>query len=187
MPDTRMVRLDSGREYSASPEVADAYAALREDAAGKAKEITDLTAKRDALEAERDELKTKLDEALKVDHSDAIAAGVKERMSVEKAARQILTDKQIEKIDEMSNDEIRKAVILSKHDGLDLEGKSPEYVVARFDAIVESIPADKMDAQGAALMGDGKGREQKHKSADQIRKDAIEEQMEASRKALADK
>jgi len=179
------VRLDSGRSYQCAPEVADELTAVRERAGLAATKADEAIAAKDKLEGERDELKAKLDKAEKIDHSAAIAQGVKDRIAVLSAAKSVLDEKAAEKLDEMSDDEIRKAVIAKKHDGIDLAEKSEEYIRARFDAIVEAIPADKLADQGEKLTGDkSKPRTDGKKSAEEIRADALKVAEEESRKPI---
>lgn len=123
------IRLDNGLEYEAAPEVAVAYEKLRND-------CLEFNKKMDALEAERDMLKAeknKLEEQLKnkdKEHADSLQKAVKQRVSLLSVAEK----HKVEKADEMTDREIKEAVIMAvRGDSIDLKDKSEEYVAAAFD------------------------------------------------------
>ncbi len=157
------LRIDSGVSYEVPAEVEAAYNAKVKALNEASTKVDSLTAERDTLKADvdkitaqRDEAKAALDKAQKTDHADAIKAGVKARMGIVSAAHKAKLDKAvIEKLDSMSDDEIRLAVIQSRHKDFSAEGKSADYVVARFDAVVEAIGHEK--DQGKTIVGDGSG------------------------------
>ena len=147
MPDikkTVVVRLD-GIDYEASPEVE------RELAKQKAR-LDEMSGNFDSSKKESEKLQAKLDEAnaqietLKNTNNDeAIAKAVNERIALVSKAVQVVS----EKLDGLSSREIMEKVIISKHKEMKLDGKSDEYVEARFDAIIDSLPAKRDD--GAVL------------------------------------
>ena len=61
------------------------------------------------------------------------------------------------KFDGLNEVEIKSAVITARHDGLSLEGKSPEYINARYDAIIELPVIDKQSRVDSAIEAVGKG------------------------------
>lgn len=50
------------------------------------------------------------------------------------------------KPDGLSNEEIRKQVVVAKFDAAAVENKSDDYIQARFDALVDALPKDKVQA-----------------------------------------
>ena len=61
------------------------------------------------------------------------------------------------KFDGLNEVEIKSAVITARHDGLSLEGKSPEYINARYDAIIELPVIEKQSRVDSAIEAVGKG------------------------------
>jgi hypothetical protein len=182
---TAKVRLDSGLEYDCAPEVKVALDQVTKDRTDAVTERDELKKKLDAVTAERDEFKARAEKAEKVDHSEAISKGITARMDVLGKARKVLDEEQQKKLDSMKDEEIRQAVIKAKYPDLDLEGKSAEYVDARFDAIVEKLEDDDGTAQQNAdkVIGDA-GKKKKtdgDPQADQKREDALEKMKARSR------
>ena len=134
------VRLD-GITYDAAPEVANALnkaeAALETARADAEKTKADMQKEIDGLQAKIDEYKAKMDDMEKKRGDAAIAEMVKGRVSLISTASKIVKDS-ADLID-MTEREIMEAAIKVKHDGLDLTGKSDDYVRARFDTIVEGL------------------------------------------------
>lgn len=136
------VRLDTGIEYDAAPEVAHALDKMRDDAATLKTQLTAAKSDAEKLAGERDTLKARVDgftaeiAKVKADAMDAARAEIKERAALEKAAEGF-------KIDHAgkSDREVKEAVIKSVRADADLTGKSDEYVQAAFDMSV-SLKAD---------------------------------------------
>lgn len=114
---------------------------------GKSK-LDSMAAERDTLKGERDALKEKADAADKRDVKKEIADGVKARLDLERKASTVLDKEQVEKIDSMSEEDIKKAVILASSPDAKLDGQSEAYIDARFDAAIE------MGAKGEGNMAD---------------------------------
>lgn len=119
------VRLDSGIEYDAAPEVGVALAAAQAAA-------TTATARADAATAERDKLQAQVDgQAAALDAARAQArADVQARMTLEADAGKL----GVKFAQDAKDADIRAAVI--KHvrgDSVDLTGKSDAYVEAAYD------------------------------------------------------
>lgn len=136
------IRID-GAEVEVSEDVARAFAAKSE--AVKAAEVArdEATARADAAEEKAIEAQKRADAA---ESPEAIKGRVDARLKLERDAAKVLGGE--EKLDAMSDEEIRKAVILKVAPGADLEGKSPEYVAARFDHAIEVTPVEG-DTKGA--------------------------------------
>jgi uncharacterized protein len=99
--------------------------------------VDEKDAKIDTLTEENKKLKEeKIDDA-------GIHAKVVERAKLTNEAGEVLGDKVV--MDEMSNLEIKKAVVEKKCPELKLDEKSDVYVEARYDAIMETLKAEKND------------------------------------------
>lgn len=157
------LRIDSGLDYEVPAEVEAAWKVREGKVSELQTKLDSVTAERDAKKteaetatAQRDEAQAKVKELEKVDNADAIKSGVKARLSVESAAHRAKLEKEtLEKLDSMSDDEIRMAVIKSRHKDFNAEGKSPDYISARFDAVVEGL-ANEQDP-GPKVVGDRSG------------------------------
>lgn len=96
----------------------------------------------DSISAERDTFKEEIETLKKQDNSEDIHKAVKARLSLLKVANATLDEETVKNVDEMSDSDIRKAVILAKQPNAQLDGKSEDYLTARFDSVVESIDFD---------------------------------------------
>ena len=162
MSDTKMtkIRLDGGLEYDAAPEVGVYVENLRKeneklrtdmaDAEAKAKKSYDeLQAKYDASHADNEKLKEdarKAEEAHKANFDEAVKARVE--------LIGIAGKHKVEKADEMSDKDIKIAVIKSvRGDKVNLDGKSDDYIEAAFDMAKDEVKAreDSMAQQRAAV------------------------------------
>ena len=136
------VNLD-GLTYRADAEVAKAY-----EKALSAKEEAVLSEKQarndaEALQGQVDELKAQL-EALKATHNDeAMAQAVAERVALLETAKRVVN---VDGLQGMSDRVIKEAVLKAKHEAINLDGKSDDYVNARFDALIESLPSAEAEA-----------------------------------------
>lgn len=149
-PKKMKIRLDSGLEYDAAPEVVVAFDKVRQDNTDLQGKVTDTQKRLDATEAERDTLKAdkaKLDEQLKAkdkEHADGLNEAVKQRVSLLSVA----TTHNVEKADEMTDRQLKEAVVKAvRGDGMDLTAKSDEYVNAAFDLCKEDSRQDTMSQQ----------------------------------------
>jgi hypothetical protein len=117
--------------------------------------IDEVSQRREAIEKELSEEKARADKAEedleaekkahKEDSSDeVIQKAVKARVSLERSAAEILKDDSL-KLDEMSEGDIKKAVILKVSPGAreKLDSADDAYLFARFDAAVESWKEDQ--------------------------------------------
>lgn len=122
------IRVDNGLEYDAAPEVAQYVRSLEKNVKQLRADADKAQAKCDALESDLKKEKEGR-EADKKAHEDAMKTAVKERVALLAAA----ADHKVEKADEMTNLEIKKAVIKSVRGDMDLEGKSADYIDAAYD------------------------------------------------------
>ncbi len=129
------VRLDSGISYDAAPEVAQELNRVRQDATKARVDADKEAARADAAEAEVKKLKTDADKMREDARKD-----IRARMDLEAKA-----DSHGVKIKQDQSDrDIQVAVITAiRGDGVDLTGKSDDYVSAAYDLAV----ADKQVRQ----------------------------------------
>lgn len=122
------IKLDNGIEYDVPAEVEVAMKAMTEKADEQKKEFDALSAKYDSATAEIEKLKAdaeKQEADFKAKFDEAVKTTIELRSIAQKHG--------IEKADEMSNDEIKKAVVAKVHPKLNLDGKSAEYIAVAFD------------------------------------------------------
>ncbi|EHM40195.1 DUF2213 domain-containing protein [Hafnia alvei] len=134
------IRLDSGLEYDAAPEVVVAYLALKQDAADKQTKldeanttISTITAERDTLKADAAEFETKLKQA----REDA-AVTIKARTELEAKA-----EKHGIKCDGLDDISVKKAVVAKLKPSIKLDGKDDTYINVAFDMAIESAPMEQ--------------------------------------------
>ena len=144
------VRVD-GLEYKAAPEVAKYIEKLdalvtdgKADLAKLKDEYEKVKATADEMAAKIKDMEKELEEAKDKKKSDA---ALEARLSLIEKVRRIKPD--IEYTGKSDRD-IMSEAIQTKHDGLDLSEKSDAYVEARFDAMIEALPAKALEEQKKA-------------------------------------
>lgn len=143
------IKLD-GIEYDVPAEVEVAINGMTEKADEQKKAFDELSAKFDSAQAEIEKLKADA-EKTEADFRAKFDEMVKTTIEL----RTIAQKHGIEKADEMSNDEIKKAVVMKVHPKLSLDGKSAEYIEVAFDLAkdIECQHEDAMAEQRKALNG----------------------------------
>lgn len=134
------IKLDSGLEYDAAPEVSAELNKLRADAQGVAEQLKAIP----KLEAERDTLKAKCD-AMPEELAKAKDAGKAEalaRIQLETIAGKFKVD-----CKDKTDRQIKEAVILSVRKDAVLADKSEVYIDAAYDMAVEVAPDSAMAKQ----------------------------------------
>ena len=144
-------KADNGIEYEVPAEVKVAYDAMVEKADATKKDLDAMTAKFDSATAEIEKLKAdaeKQEADFKAKFDEAVKTTIELRSIAQKHG--------IEKADEMSNEEIKKAVVAKVHPKLNLDGKSAEYIEVAFDLAkdTEVQHEDAMAEQRKALNGE---------------------------------
>ena len=131
---TGKLRLDSGLEYEAAPEVIVAYEKMRTDAEEAKSAVADSAKKVDAMQAEIDTLKASMPdvEKIKADAIETAKAEIAARAELEKKAEKFEV-----KCDGLSDRAIKEACIKSVRTDADLAEKSDEYVDAAFEVHVD--------------------------------------------------
>lgn len=137
-----------GVNYDAAQEVINAYQEKEGEVKEKQKALDALQSKHDALQAQLDEAKANLEDAKKVNSDEAIKAGVRARIELERKASKVLKDKAF---DTMNDKQVMLEVIKSKHNDLSLDEKPEAYIQARFDAIVEAQDEEAVKKQAEHL------------------------------------
>lgn len=131
------VKLDSGLEYDAAPEVSVELNKLRADASDAKSKLDTVTAQRDTLQAKVDGLDDQLKTAREQGRADALARGQLEataaKFKVDAAGK---TDRQI-----------KEAIITSVRKDAVLADKSDVYIDAAFDMAVEVAPSKAIAGQ----------------------------------------
>ena len=163
------IKLDSGLEYEAAPEVKLAFDSMKEKAEADKKAFDELQAKYDVASAEVEKLKAdavKAEEAYKADFAEAVKTALE--------LREIAKEKGVENADGMSNDEIKRAVIGKVYPDVKLDGKSADYIEAIFDMSksVAVEKADKMADQRAKL--NSKPADEKEDSIEDLKAKLLE-------------
>lgn len=145
------LKMDNGIEYDVPAEVKVAFDAMSAKAEEQKKEFDAMTAKFDSATAEIEKLKQ---DAAKAEAD--FKAKFDEMVKTTIELRTIASKHGIEKADEMSNDEIKKAVVAKVHPNLNLDGKSAEYIEVAFDLAkdTEVQHEDAMAEQRKALNGE---------------------------------
>lgn len=140
-----------GDEYFMEPDAAEGVEKLQEDLRNLEdekrrveEEIARIREQLDKTTADRDNMKEKMsgmqEEIDRKMDSNEIKRGVRERLKLYKVAEQCLDSAACDGLDNMSDMEIKKAIIKSKSRNVSLDGKSDVYVQARYDSIVEDLP-----------------------------------------------
>lgn len=172
-----IVTLD-GLEYKAAPEVANAYKKFESVKSELNIKIDSLTKELETLKAEKDDYKTKLDEANAIDHEAKLKEAVKSRVNLISKAKNIV--KEEINMDEMSDKEIKISVIRVKRPKINLDEASDIYIDAAFDLIVEdsidvkSEDSESIKKQREALITKNDKSETKVVDAEEARKKYID-------------
>lgn len=146
-------------------------------------EMEEMKKKKDEDQAKIDGLEADLKKAKeeKIDAKDIHKMVIARASLVEKAGKHL--DSKEVKMDEMTDFEIKKAVVAKVCDSLDLEGKSEVYVEARFDHIMETetAPTDKKDDDLKDVLKDknNKDADDKVLSSDEVRAAKMKRDSEA--------
>lgn len=141
------IRLDSGLEYQAAPEVIVEVEKLRTDKADLETRADALQKQLDTVAAERDTLKSQVESAEKVraDALEKARAEIKARAELDKVAETFKVDGAGK-----TDREVKELVIKSVRTDADLTGKSDDYVNAAFDLTVSLKQDAAMAAQRQA-------------------------------------
>ena len=161
------IKLDSGLEYDAAPEVSAELNKLRADAQAateQLKAIPKLEAERDTLKAKCDAIPGELEKAKEDGKAEALA-----RTNLEVIAGKFKVD-----CKDKTDRQIKEDVILSVRKDAVLAEKSEIYIDAAFDMAVEAAPVAAMASQRKdALSNDGTTKHVTAKDAHRAYLDAL--------------
>lgn len=130
------------------------------------------------LDTANDDLKKRTDSA---PDESKVRELVKSRINLEKVASHALPKEKLEKLDSMSDVEIKKSVIQADSPTAQLDGKSDVYIETRFDAIAEKVRAraDFNSGIGRAIVANDARKDEKEPDASdaraKMRKDSEDE------------
>lgn len=132
-----------GKEYKVEDSVYSLLTSFQADSEesrdmsqGKQKEI-------DKLQAVNDDYKSKLETKNQTDSADKFRDAVKVRVALESKGEKVLGGEI--NLDSMSDEEIKLKVIHKLRPSSNLDGKSTDYVDARFDMVMEDFKAEDAD------------------------------------------
>ena len=127
------IRLDSGLEYQAAPEVVVEFEKLKKDNDKLKNDVADLVKRVDTTAAERDTLKTQVESAdkLRADALEKARAEIKARTELETVAKSFKID-----TEGKTDRQVKELVIKTLRKDDDLSKSSDEYVNAAFDLTV---------------------------------------------------
>jgi hypothetical protein len=140
----KTIKID-GKDFEVQAEVASRLDSL-EATNSKLKEaekesktkMDSLEGKKDSLESQIKSLNEKVEELSKRADSEDINEKVKERIALEKSAKEIIkSDKDDVDLSNLSNQEIKIKAIKAFSPEFKEDGKSEEYINARFDSLIE--------------------------------------------------
>lgn len=113
----------------------------------------------------------------KVDAAD-VNRRVKERVRLEKFSERYLDKNVLARLDSISDMEIKTRLIMTLQPNAQLQGKSENYINARFDAAIENVPGAKVMATPSRFQTDGDD-EKNYADSAKARKDMIKTQKNA--------
>lgn len=136
------VNLD-GLVYEASPEVARALEKAQADLAkvrtDSENEKAELQRNADKLQARVDEMQADVEKHKALNTDEAIGARVTAKLALIEKAKRII-NKDSGDLTRLSDRSVMVEAIQHRHPDIKLDGKSDDYIQARFDSIVDSLP-----------------------------------------------
>jgi len=183
--DNDVFKID-GISYDAAPEVVNfigklqtKHDTLEKELNTKLDEIDTMKKDLDKVTGERDDALDKLKKA--ENNTDAINAAVKTRVDIMQVAEKVISsglikidDKDV-KLDDASNTDLMKGVILSQYPDVNFDEKSDEYIQARYDAVVETISKDGIKRQKKVVTNVDGNKDDDHVDADDARDQMVKD------------
>lgn len=177
-----------GKEYEVADDVGAAFNAAMEKAkCGDKGKMDSLTTELATVKAETDKLQAKCDgfesevTKLKKVRTDSAPAEIQKAVKARIALEKVAASAGVEKFDAMEDMDLKKAVIKTDSPETNLEGKSEEYINARFDVAAEAIAAS--DETAKKIGGDlNKRKPTEVMDADDARQKMIERNQSAWKK-----
>jgi hypothetical protein len=128
------IKLD-GIDYQASAEVEKAMQKLQNKVDGLEATVAEKQKIVDSVQGERDQFKKELDEKSSTDNTAMIHDAAVQRIALLDTAKQFNVDS----ADKLSNADLMKSIVKSQCDGINIDEKSDDYVLARYEAILDSM------------------------------------------------
>jgi len=171
------IRID-GIEYEAAPEVINKLKKETDRADTAEKSLESATKEKSTLQANLDEANDKLKKAEETNNDEAIQTAVKARLDLVALATPHLDEETVKKIDQMSDNEIKLAVIKAHFPEFKEDGRDDVYIQARFDGAVEMKKEENNDGIRSQRQATS-GREDKDDKSNRVdqgasRKDYID-------------
>lgn len=135
------VKLDSGLEYDAAPEVSAELQKLRADKSDAVAKLDAATAAKDVLQAKVDGIADQLKTAQEQGRTDALA-----RLTLEATAAKFKVDAAGK-----TDRQVKEAVVLATRKDAELTDKTDAYIDAAFDLAQEAAPSFNMAEQRKAV------------------------------------
>lgn len=142
--------------------------------------VADAKAAVSKLEAERDEIKTRLDS-----HEEVVLADlVRARVELEGSARKFVEDST--DFSEMTDRQIKEAVLATRNDGIDFSKKDDQYIDNRYEFVIEGAAEKREDDVWSDVRDSVKGRSPRGRksSAQKAQEEMIARKREMARKPL---
>lgn len=133
-----------GIDYEAAQEVVNLVNKLNTQISDVQKKFDELNSDFEKIKADNDSKESEL-KKLKDSRSDEISKAVKSRIDVLSVSTKFLDDDDLKKVDNMSDKDIKKMIILKAFPKSDdkIKDASDDYVDARYDSAVEILKNDK--------------------------------------------
>lgn len=154
-----------GCDYEAAQEIINLIGKKDQKIDSLSGEVATLKGSVDSVSAERDDLRDQVTKEKAKNTDEAIAARVLARVALEQKAAKVLDAEGMAALVGKTDAELKAAVVAKHCDGLDLSGKSPEYIAARFDIAIESVEGKKEDAVADQFAAANAGAEGKKEDA----------------------
>jgi uncharacterized protein len=142
----KTIQLDSV-DYQAEPAVIDAYKSEKARADSLVEDVESKQTTISALEAERDSAKEKLDAAMTkitdMEKAHLDEAEITKRVNARIDLMALATDVKAEVKADMSDLDIKKAILVAKNPKLSLDGKDEMYINVRIDCLKEDLAVEK--------------------------------------------
>ena len=162
-----------GISYDAAPEVANHLAKTIARADKAEADLKAEKARADKAEAERDESKSRADKAEKALTGTIAADQLHERVQARVALEtKVARVANLDDASKLTDRDLMVKALKAKHEGIALDGKSDDYVAARFDAMIEGLGSatDKL----TTISGGQKVVTPGNRSDAQVEKDAYQ-------------
>ncbi len=167
--ETRMKKITlDGIEYEASPEVINALNAKTTKLDSTVTELSMAKEETVKIQAKLDEANDKLEIAKKANNDEAVQIAVQTRLALVSEASPHLDAEAVKTVNDMTDKDIKLAVIKSHFPEAKLDGKDDVYIGARYDGAIEmktekeTNTDENITSQRKALnLGDGSNKDAK--------------------------